>query len=65
MSRFLCSRRFIIVGFEKHLTTCKIFVLKYTNLTLTLSAKGLALQEDFKKTKIKLDLLTGIDMLVV
>ena len=34
-------------------------------MTLTLSAKGLALQEDFKKTKIKLDLLTGIDMLVV
>ena len=45
--------------------TFEICVLKYANLILQkfISALGLAWQADFKKTKVKLDLLTDINML--
>ena len=45
--------------------TFEICVLKYAKLSLQkfISALGLAWQADFKKTKVKLDLLTDINML--
>ena len=48
-----------------YLRTLKIFVLKYINLILQIFflAPGLAWQEAFKKTKVKLNLLTDIGML--
>ena len=49
------------------LKTLQISVLKYMNLILLifLSAQGLAWQECLKKTKVELDLLTDIDMLLM
>ena len=48
-----------------YLRTLKICVLKYINLILQnfFLAPGLAWQEAFKKTKVKLNLLTDIGML--
>ena len=51
-----------------HLKSSEICLLKYTNLILqkkkTNSAPGIAWQ-DLKKNKVKLDLLTDIDMLLM
>ena len=48
-----------------YLRTLKICVLKYINLIpqIFFLAPGLAWQEVFKKTKVKLNLLTDIGML--
>ena len=51
-----------------YLRTLEICVLKYRNLILQnvfLSVPGLAWQAVLKKTKVKLDLLTDIDMLLM
>ena len=48
-----------------YLNTLEICVLKYTNLILQISAPGLAWQAALKNTKVKLDLLTDTDMLLM
>ena len=49
-----------------YLRTFEIFVLKYKlDPAKFLSAPGLAWQAALKKTKVKLDLLTDIDMLLM
>ena len=48
-----------------HLTAFGICVLKYRGLITSLSAQGFARQAALKKTKVKLDLLTNYDMLLL
>ena len=49
-----------------YLTTFRVCVLKYVGLILLIFfAPGLGWQAALKKTKIKLDLLTDIDMLLM
>ena len=49
-----------------YLRTFKIYALKYMNfLAHFLSTSGLAWQAVLKKTKVKLDLLTDINMLLM
>ena len=50
-----------------YLRTLEIFALKYMNLILQkfLTAPALAWQAALKRTKVKLDLLTDIDMLLM
>ena len=51
-----------------YLRTLEICVLKYRNLiqqNVFLSVPGLVWQAALKKTKVKLDLLTDIDMLLM
>ena len=50
-----------------YMRTLEIFALKYMNLILQkfLTAPALAWQAALKRTKVKLDLLTDIDMLLM
>ena len=62
----ICMLKVIHYCWLMYLRTLEIRVLKYTNLILKfLSARGLAWQAALKKTKVKLDLLTDIDMLLM
>ena len=62
-----CMFKVIHYSLQMYLKTLETNVLKYMNLTLLifLSEPGLAWQACFKKTKVKLELLTDIDMLLM
>ena len=64
ISWFVCSKPHIIVS---NFITLKICTLKYEKLDPAkfLSAPGLAWQANLKNTKVKLDLLIDIDMLLM
>ena len=63
ISQFVCSKRYIFL--TEVLRTSEIGVLKYMNLNLQIfsAAPELAWQAALKEAKLKLDLLTDIDML--
>ena len=63
--KHLCEYYDLYIPSDTLLLAEVLCVLKYVNLTLQDFFPGLAWQAALKKTKVKLDLLTDIDMLLM
>ena len=63
----ICLFKVIHYCLQMYLKTLETSVLKYTNLVLLifLSAPGLAWQACLRKTRVELELLTDIDILLM
>ena len=67
MNIMICLFKVIHYCLQMYLKTLETSVLKYTNLVLLifLSAPGLAWQACLRKTRVELELLTDIDILLM